>query len=867
MVPVLKMLLAFVFACLMVLPYAHAGETDSVYLFSYSTGKNNDHDGLHFAWSRNRENWKKIGNEFSFLRSDYGRWGAEKRMISPYLFISKTGEWQCVWQLNEKDNVFAHASSKDLVSWGRQSYPAMQEGVKCLQPIVSYNTGADNYSVLYKNDDGKYYTVNTADFKTYAAPAVASANQYKDSGITLTVDGAALKGQLHKVAWSTVEKMITSCQVEELKQIQNREMAAQDSQRFAGLKPVDVKVNLLPSKAIPISDLLLGIFFEDINYAADGGLYAELVQNRDFEYALSDKEGRDPNWNHQHAWSLKGDGATFTIDSTAPIHANNPHYAVLATTNTGAALINTGFDGMHIQKGALYNGSVFLKKLSGGGNVLVKLVSENNTVLAQQTIRSIPGNWKRIPFSLTANAAADKAYIAVEPLSAGNIAVDMLSLFPKNTFKTRENGLRADLAQAIEAIRPRFIRFPGGCVAHGDGLGNIYQWKNSIGPLEARKPQRNLWGYHQSAGLGYFEYFRFCEDVGAQPVPVIAAGVPCQNSGVGGAGQQGGVPMQDMDTYVQDIIDLVEYANGSVTTEWGKKRAAAGHPQPFNLKYIGIGNEDLITDVFEERYTMIVNRMKQVHPEITIIGTVGPYFEGTDYREGWQLADKLNLPMVDEHYYQSPGWFINNQDFYDKYDRTKSKVYLGEYAAHLPGRPNNLETALSEALYLTALERNGDVVSMASYAPLLAKEGHTQWNPNLIYFNNAEVKTTVDYEVQKLYGNNGGDEYLPHDAAVSNNGDGVRKRIGISFVRDSKTGDVSVKLINLLPVEVNAAIDLKDIAIAGTEAVKTVLTGAPADKQTRPVVSSIPISKDFTTSLPAYSFTVIRIKTQSKTTK
>ncbi|MEO6719533.1 MAG: alpha-L-arabinofuranosidase C-terminal domain-containing protein, partial [Ferruginibacter sp.] len=406
------------------------------------------------------------------------------------------------------------------------------------------------------------------------------------------------------------------------------------------------------------------------------------------------------------------------------------------------------------------------------------------------------------------------------------------------------------------------VRFPGGCVAHGDGLKNIYRWKNTIGPLETRKPQRNLWGYHQTAGLGYFEYFRFCEDIGATPLPVIAAGVPCQNSGVGGAGQQGGIPMNEMDEYVQDILDLVEYANGDITTVWGKKRAEAGHPKPFNLKYIGIGNEDLITDIFEERYTMIHHAMKQAHPEITVIGTVGPNFAGTDYEEGWRIADKLSIAAVDEHYYQSPGWFINNQDFYDKYDRSKSKVYLGEYAAHLPGRPSNIETALAEALYLTALERNGDVVTMSSYAPLLAKEGHTQWKPDLIYFNNAEVKTTTNYEVQKLYGENSGNEYLPVDILISDSKDGVKKRIGISVVRDTKTGDVIVKLINLLPVATNATIDLKGIDIANREAIKTVLTGNPSDADTKPMVSSINVVETLATSLPAYSFTVIRLKTK-----
>ncbi|MCK7555702.1 hypothetical protein MKQ70_12020 [Chitinophaga sedimenti] len=284
-------------------------------------------------------------------------------------------------------------------------------------------------------------------------------------------------------------------------------------------------------------------------------------------------------------------------------------------------------------------------------------------MLARGTVNA-GANWKKSQLVLTASAAATDARLELQPLQAGRLQLDMVSLFPQQTFKNQPNGLRADLAQTIADIHPRFVRFPGGCVAHGDGLHNIYQWKNTVGPLESRVPQRNLWGYHQSAGLGYFEYFRYCEDIGAEPLPVLAAGVPCQNSGNHPAlfgGQQGGIPMKDMDAYIQDMLDLVEYANGPVTSKWGKVRAAAGHPKPFNLKYIGIGNEDLISDVFAQRYTMMINAMRKHHPEITIIGTVGPFSEGTDYVEGWKLADSLKVAMVDEHYYQPPGWFIHNQ--------------------------------------------------------------------------------------------------------------------------------------------------------------------------------------------------------------
>lgn len=836
---------------------------DSVYLFSYSTAKNNNHNGLHFAWSRDQINWQLIGNEFGFVRSDYGRWGSEKKMFNPYLIQGPDGGWQCVWGLNDKEKLFAHASSPDLLYWDRQSYPLVKEGVNVLKPIVQYNRQQGQYTITYTDAAGKYYQLTTRDFKSYSPATAVPAAQYTDGSTTINLPAGQATGQLHHVPWNTVDKLIRDWEGKQYRNTLYSEQTAQDAQRFAKLTPVEAKISLQATQARPISNLLTGVFFEDINYAADGGLYAELIQNRDFEYAPGDKEGRDTNWHSTHSWSLKGDQSTLTIDTTAPIHPNNAHYAVLDTKVPGAAFSNTGFDGIPIKQGEQYKLSLFTKQIQGKGKLLVRLVSSEEKVLAQATLTPAVNSWKKINTVLTANADAPNARLELQPLSNGRLQLDMISLFPQKTFKGRENGLRADLAQLIADIHPRFIRFPGGCVAHGDGLGNIYHWKNTIGPLEARKPQRNLWGYHQTAGLGYFEYFRYCEDIGAVPLPVLAAGVPCQNSGPGatGGGQQGGIPLDQMGAYIQDILDLIEYANGDATTTWGKKRAEAGHPQPFHLQYIGIGNEDLITDLFEQRFTMIYQAVKAKYPSITVIGTVGPFYEGTDYEEGWQLAGKLNLPMVDEHYYVSPGWLIHNQDYYDKYDRSKSKVYLGEYAAHLPGRPNNLETALAEALYLTALERNGDVVAMSSYAPLLAKEGHTQWNPDLIYFNNSEVKPTVGYEVQKLYGVHAGDQYLPATITLSNNQDAVKKRIAYSVVRDSQTQDLIIKLVNLLPVQVNTSMDLGSIKPTGTTAIRTVLQGQPADKNARPVTATMPVATISKLELPAYSFTVIRLKT------
>jgi len=446
--------------------------------------------------------------------------------------------------------------------------------------------------------------------------------------------------------------------------------------------------------------------------------------------------------------------------------------------------------------------------------------------------------------------------LEIYPQFSGVISVDMISLFPQKTFKERKNGLRADLAQLVADINPRFVRFPGGCLAHGDGLDNMYRWKNTIGPLEVRVPQPNIWRYHQTVGLGYFEYFQFCEDIGAEPLPVVPAGVPCQNS-VGG--QQGGIPMCHMDDYIQEILDLIEWANSSPKSKWGKMRAEAGHPKPFNLKYIGVGNEDMITDVFEERFTMIYNAIKEKHPEIVVIGTSGPSLEGTDYEEGWELATKLGVPIIDEHGYRSPGWYIHNQDFYDRYDRSKSKVYLGEYAAHTQGGPN-LETALAEALHLANIERNGDIVSMTSYAPLLAKEKYTQWHTDLIYFNNTEVKPTAGYYVQKLYGQNSGDEYLQGKIQIENQSEDVRRRFAMSVVRDNKTNDLIVKFVNMLPVSVKPSVTIEHYKFDNASVIRSVLSGKPTDKTVYPTENNCSLEEMLTGELAPYSFTVYRVK-------
>ena len=821
--------LSIAFVNLFVVP-TWAAQPDSVYVFPYPTVNDNGRCGMQLVWSTDREQWHDVAEGMVFLKCDFGPW---KHVYRPQLVQDRTdGRWHCFWDLTPDGSAMGSSSSTDLIRWKPQEF--------------------------FMADEKSRHEVKNARMP------VADTVQVGDK----TIAGFALK-----VPYGIVEGLERHGVYRSALNAQRGERAEHDAARFAGLQTVSARITVDEGRAKPISEDLIGVFFEDLNYAADGGLYAELVQNRDFEYSKTDGN-KDKSWNSRYAWSVEGKGMTFDVSTEQPVHPNNPHYAVLDVAQPGGSFTNTGFDGIAVKEGEKYDFSLFTctPDGKGGGKSVVRLVDPQGKTVAETTVKLSSKTWKKREAVLKATATVAQARLVIIPQSAGRYALDMISLFPQKTFKGRKNGLRADLAQAIADIRPRFVRFPGGCLAHGDGVDNIYHWKETIGPLEARKPAANIWRYHQTRGLGYFEYFQFCEDIGAEPLPVVAAGVPCQNSGIGGPshhskdivtslGQQGGIPTEEMGQYVQDVLDLIEYANGDAkTTRWGRERAKAGHPEPFNLKYIGLGNEDLISRVFTERFTMIYEAIWEKYPEITVIGTTGPFSEGTDYEEGWALADRLELPMVDEHNYNTPGWFIYNQDYYDRYDRNKSKVYLGEYAAHAPGRPSNIETALAAALFLTSVERNSDVVSMTSYAPLLAKEGHTQWRPDLIYFNNTEVKPTVDYYVQQMYGQNAGSEYLPSVLTVDNRRHDVRSRVGVSVVKDGETGDLIVKLVNLLPVAVKADVEIPSLAGRQAEGQRTVLSGRPSDTNAIPVESAMEIGEKLPYEMPAYSFTVIRIK-------
>lgn len=825
------------------------------YLFAYTLQEKQGRNGLYLAWSTDKLNWHAIGPEHTFVYCDYGTWGGEKRMNDPFLFHDTDGTWHAIWGVNDRDPAFAYASSKDLIHWKPQSYPVFNTDDPILKPQIQKQNGT--FLISWQNgtgQDAKSFSVETSDFSSYSK---ISSSSIADARVSASINGKVLQGTVHEVSWNVVENLIAAKDLAAYNAKLYRETTDQDEQRFAGLETVSARLKILADRKKEISNQLIGVFYEDINYAADGGIYGELIQNRDFEYHPSERKYNDPNWNALTAWEVDTE---HSIDSLEPIHVNNKHYLVLRPKQAGATLRNHGYAGIAVKGGEKYDLSLFAKVLSGSNVLDISLKDSLGTSYGATSVKVNSTSWKKHKAVIRVKEAGKQLFLEVKLQKDSDVALDMVSLFPRNTFNNRTNGLRADLAQVIADINPKFLRFPGGCVAHGDGLDNIYNWKHTVGPLEARIPQRNIWGYHQSVGLGYFEYFQYCEDIGAAPIPIIAAGVPCQNSSTGGAGQQCGLPMEEMDAYIQDIFDLIEWANGPADSEWGSVRAKAGHPKPFNLKYIGIGNEDLISDVFIERFTMIYNAIQKEHPEITVIGTVGPFSSGSDYDAGWELADALDIPIVDEHYYQPPGWFIHNQEYYDAYDRSKSKVYLGEYAAHLPGRPNNMETALSEALYLTSIERNGDIVEMSSYAPLLAKEGSTQWNPDLIYFNNSEVHLTPGYYVQKLFGNHTGTLYFDHLLQLSNSSEAVRKRVAVSSVLDKASNELIIKLVNLLPAAVDAQLDLEGFKLASQKVAVYTLAGHPDDESATAQQTELELDASKTINLEPYSLQVIRIK-------
>ena len=652
-----------------------------------------------------------------------------------------------------------------------------------------------------------------------------------------------------------------------------------------------------PKGGKPISDELIGIFFEDISSSADGGLYAELLQNGSFEFSPAERDG----WGPATAWKTirPGHSLGYIQPVTTPIVDKSFTSSYNSNTQMrlhverarefydykgwrGFGIQNDGFDGISVKNNAKYDFSMRLANVGGAKQVRVALVEPQgwgqDPKLLSEAIIDIPAAggadaksaFNEYKATLTPNADCQKAALQILVLNEGDVYVDDLSLMPQDTYKG--HGLRKDLAQALADLHPRFMRFPGGCVVHGggDGFWNTYRWKNTIGPRHQRIQQKNTWGYHQSMGLGYFEYFQFCEDLGMEPVPILPCGVSCQGTNGGWnmwpKQAQDVAPMSEMDEWVQDALDLIEWANGDpATSKWAKMRADAGHPKPFNLKYLGIGNEEKISPEFNERFKYMYNKVTKAHPEIIIVGTAGPgsHPQNPDYEAGWKLAEELGMPIIDEHYYEQNKYFLQSRQ-YDKYPRDrKTKVYLGEYAA----KDKKLIDALAEGLYLLHVERNGDIVCMTSYAPLFARKNATNWNPDLIYFDNERPYLTCSYYVQQMFGQSAGQYYYGDCVRFEGDAAGIQQpqedvHYGQSVILNVKTRRLYVKLCNATADARRADVDLKRFGLK-KNATKTTLTGDPNAENNfdaqpiSPRRESIRAQKRFTIELQPYSFVML----------
>ena len=640
-----------------------------------------------------------------------------------------------------------------------------------------------------------------------------------------------------------------------------------------------------PKGGKAISDELIGIFFEDINNSADGGLYAELVQNGSFEYSPAERDG----WGPGTAWKQVRPGhslGTLQVRMDAPIHPNNPTYMRLHTERVkefydyagwkGFGLQNDGFDGISVKADAKYDFSVFFRNIGQAAKKVRIVLGEpqgwgkDPKVLAETTIDVNGQTWKKYSAELTSAADCKNACLQILVLNTGDLDIDQVSLMPQDTYKG--HGLRKDLAQALADLQPKFMRFPGGCVVHGggDGFWNTYRWKTTIGPKETRRGLKNTWGYHQSMGLGYYEYFQFCEDLGMEPVPILPCGVSCQGTNGGWnmwpTQAQDVVPMSEMDEWVAEAIDLIEWANGDpATNKWAKMRADAGHPKPFNLKYLGIGNEEKISPEFCERFKYLYKKVTEKYPNIVIVGTAGPgsHPENPDYEAGWKLADELGMPIIDEHYYEKNDYFLSSRQ-YDKYPRDrKTKVYLGEYAA----KDKKFIDALAEGLYLLHVERNADVVCMTSYAPLFARKDGTQWNPDMIYYDNERPYLTCSYYVQQLFGQSSGQYFYGDCVTFEGDAAGVQQPqenvpYGQSVILNAKTRKLYVKMVNASAEAKKANVNLGRFGLKKM-AKKTVLTGA-ADAENNydaqpiaPKTEQVKAQKKFSLDLAPYTMVML----------
>jgi alpha-L-arabinofuranosidase len=617
----------------------------------------------------------------------------------------------------------------------------------------------------------------------------------------------------------------------------------------------------------PIQPTMWGIFFEDINLAADGGLYAELVKNRSFEF-------NNPLMGWTEHSSVPGNGTLLVLNQSA-VNPDNPRFIRVTHLNDHPyGLSNEGFRGMGIKAGETYHFSVMDRSAAPIGLHLELRTAEDHAISSASLSLTPSTNWKKDTVSFTAITTDPHAHLYIGFEGQGAVDLDMISLFPEHTWKQRPGGLRADLVQLLADMHPGFIRFPGGCIVEGRELATRYQWKKTVGRPEDRKLIVNRWNtefahrpapdYFQSFGLGFFEYFQLAEDIGAEPLPILNCGMACQfnTSEV--------VPIPDLDPYIQDALDLIEFANGGSRTKWGGLRTAMGHPEPFHLKMMGVGNEQWGPQ-YVERYQVFTRALKAKYPDIRLVNSVGPDPNGEKFDFLNDTLRKLNADILDEHYYRRPEWFLQNAGRYDHYDRKGPAIFAGEYAAQSDkvvsvNNRNNWQCALAEAAFMTGLERNADVVRMASYAPLFAHVDGWQWTPNLIWFDNLRSYGTPDYYVQKLFATNKGTAVLP----LTRQGNPLAGQDGLygSAVIDTTTHEIIIKLVNTTARPQTPVIHLDGIQKANGQARIMTLNASHLDDVNSfddpTSISPAPSAmlchgKTLTPTLAQYTFSVIRI--------
>ena len=618
-----------------------------------------------------------------------------------------------------------------------------------------------------------------------------------------------------------------------------------------------------------IQPTMWGIFFEDINFAADGGVYAELVKNRSFEFSKP-----------LLGWKiLKPDTTSgILIINQSKTNPSNPRYARVTVTpgDPSFGLSNAGFRGIGIKKGMNYNFSVLARQSDNSQlKMRIELVNSKGEVIGKTNLAPEAKGWKKYTAELTSTATDPKARLNIWFDGSGSFDIDMISLFPDDTWKNRPGGLRADLVQLLADLKPGFLRFPGGCIVEGRDLDNRYQWKNTIGVIEDRHLIVNRWNtefahrqtpdYFQSFGMGFFEYFQLAEDIGAEPLPILNCGMACEFN------TAEVVPMDQLDSYIQDALDLIEFANGPADSRWGKIRTQMGHPASFSMKFIGVGNEQWGPQ-YIERYAAFARAIKEKHPDIKIVTGTGPSPNGKDFDFAAKELKKLNAQIVDEHYYANPEWFLKNAARYDNYDRNSFKIFAGEYAAQSkftcsPDNLSNWKCALSEAAFMTGLERNADVVYMCSYAPLFAHVDAWQWKPDLIWFDNLKSFGTANYYVQKLFSNNKGTNVLP--MLMENKPLTGQSGLYASASFDKNSNEIILKLVNSTEKTQSTRIVLEGLKKLDPKAKIIILKSDNIDNVNsleRPELIS-PVEKELILKgktanpvLEPNSFTIIRIK-------